>query len=146
MILTLIREMATYERVPERVRINDASLRRYLFADHPIATVFLADESDATVGYAMVLPTFSSYAGVPNLYLEDLFLRENCRGKGYGKAFMAHLARYVKQRGYRDLCWSVLDWNAPSIEFYDRLGATRETGRHHYSLEGEALQRLGQLD
>ncbi len=145
-VLSLIREMAAYERASERVQVHEASLRKYVFSDRPIATVLLAEEGDEAVGYAMILPVFSSYAGVPNLYLEDLFLRESVRKRGYGKRFMAYLARYVKQRGYRHLVWSVLDWNVPSIEFYDRLKATRESDRFHYSLEADALDNLAQVD
>jgi len=145
-VLMLIREMATYERAADRFRVDESRLRRYIFCDRPIATIFLAEEDDEPVGYAIVLPAFSSYAGIPDLYLEDLFLRDTVRGKGYGKRMMAHLARYVKQRGFRNLAWSVLDWNTPSIDFYDRLHATRESDRFHYTLEGEALERLAQVD
>jgi len=145
-ILTLIHEMAAYERSSARVQVDESRLRKYVFCDRPIASVLLAEEDDEPVGYAMIFPALSSYAGVPILYLEDLFLRDTARGKGYGKRFMSYLARYVQQRGYRSLGWSVLDWNTPSIDFYERLGGTRESGRFHYSLDGAALERLAQVD
>lgn len=146
LILTLIREMAAYEGKLERVRIDEGRLRRHVFCDRPLATIFIAEEDGEPIGYGLIHPTFSSFAGVPNIYLEDLLLRDHVRGKGYGKRFMAYLARYVKERGYRYLIWSVLDWNTPSIDFYERLNAVRDTGRFHYSLEGEALDRLATLD
>ena len=135
-LLALIREMAAYERVPESVLTTTDSIRERLFVPTPLATVFFGEENGEAVGYVMVYPAYSSYAGVPNLYLEDVFLREPVRGKGYGKRFMAFLARYVQENGYRHLCWSVRTWNTASIDFYERLGASRVTDHFQYDLGG----------
>lgn len=142
-LLALMKEMAAYERVPDAMQADEPRLRRFLFGERAIAQAFLAsDGGGEPAGYAIVLPKFSSYAAAADLYLEDVFVRESLRGRGYGKQFMTFLAQYARQRGYRHLIWSVLDWNQPAIGFYERLGARREEGRHHYSLEGEALRRL----
>ncbi|MEO8025193.1 MAG: GNAT family N-acetyltransferase [Bryobacteraceae bacterium] len=146
LLLALIREMAAYERMPDKVLVKEDSIREHLFSPAPLASVFFAEEDGEPVGYAIVYPVYSSYAGVADLFLEDLFLRQPVRGKGYGKRFMAFLARHVKANGYRRLCWCVLTWNTPSIEFYERLGAIRDTDRYNYDLEGTALDDLARLN
>jgi GNAT superfamily N-acetyltransferase len=141
-LLRLIREMATYERVPDVVEIDETRARRYLFGEHALAEAWIARLGGAPAGYAILFATFSSFRGLPNLYIEDVFVREEARGKGIGLAFMRHFAKLALERGCRRLTWSVLDWNEPALEFYRKLNAERETGRIHFDLTGDALRAL----
>jgi GNAT superfamily N-acetyltransferase len=145
-VLALIGELAAYENAADRVRIDEDRLARYVFAERPLVDVFLALEGNDPVGYAMVFPIFSSYQGLPILFLEDLYLREAARAKGYGRRFMSFLARLALTRGCRSLTWGVLEWNQPSIDFYRRLGAERELGHEYYSLSGPLLDSLARWD
>jgi GNAT superfamily N-acetyltransferase len=123
-ILELIRELATYERAPNAVTATEAQLADVLFGPRPAAEVLLAFEEETPVGFAVFFHNFSTWLGQPGLYLEDLFVRPERRGKGYGRALLVHLAKIAHDRGCGRMEWAVLDWNAPAIEFYKKLGAT----------------------
>ena len=142
LVLQMIREMATAERKADLVSITPAALERYVFGDSPIAEVFLGFWDGEPVAYLMLQHRFSSYSGTPVIYVEDVFVRARSRGQGLGKLMMAFAAGYARQHHYGALHWSVLDWNSPAIQFYQRLGASRESGRLYYDLTGEAFQRL----
>jgi GNAT superfamily N-acetyltransferase len=122
-ILSLIRELAEYEREPDAVIVNEAGLREVLFGAKPAAEVLLALEGGEPVGFAVYFFNFSTWLGRPGLYLEDLFVRPNLRGKGYGRALLERLARIAHERGCGRMEWAVLDWNEPAIQFYKKLGA-----------------------
>src|ERR1043166_7385772 len=122
-ILTLIRELATYERAPNEVTATEDQLVDVLFGEKTAAEVLLAFEQDNAVAFAVYFYNFSTWLGRPGLYLEDLFVRPEHRGKGYGRALLVELARIARDRGCRRLGWAVLDWNEPAIEFYRKLGA-----------------------
>lgn len=122
-ILTLIRDLAEYERAPNAVVATEDGLRDVLFGSKPAAEVLLASEADNPIGYAVYFFNFSSWLGRPGLYLEDLFIRPEKRGKGYGRALLGRLAQIAKARGCGRMEWAVLDWNDPAIQFYRRLGA-----------------------
>jgi GNAT superfamily N-acetyltransferase len=122
-ILSLIRELAEYEREPNAVVATEGGLRDVLFGPKPSAEVLLALENGDAVGFAVYFFNFSTWLGRPGLYLEDLFVRPARRGKGYGRALLERLAQIAKERGCGRMEWAVLDWNDPAIQFYRKLGA-----------------------
>ena len=122
-ILQLIRDLATYERAPDEVIATEEQLVDALFGERPAAEVLLAFEREAPVGFALFFHNFSTWLGRPGLYLEDLFVKPEKRGKGYGRALLVELARIAMERGCGRMEWAVLDWNEPAIEFYRTLGA-----------------------
>ena len=122
-ILELIRALATYERAPDEVTATEQGLAEVLFGKEPAAEVLLAFENARAVGFAVFFHNFSTWLGRPGLYLEDLFVRPEVRGKGYGRALLVHLARIARDRGCGRMEWAVLDWNEPAINFYRKLGA-----------------------
>jgi GNAT superfamily N-acetyltransferase len=123
-ILQLIRDLATYERAPEEVVATEEQLIGVLFGERPAAEVLLAFEDEAPVGFALYFYNFSTWLGRPGLYLEDLFVKPEKRGKGYGRALLVELAKIARDRGCGRMEWAVLDWNEPAIKFYRALGAT----------------------
>jgi GNAT superfamily N-acetyltransferase len=122
-ILELIRELATYERAPNEVVATEKQLANVLFGQRPAAEVVLAFEAETSVGFAVFFHNFSTWLGQSGLYLEDLFVRQEARGKGYGRALLVHLAKIARDRGCGRMEWAVLDWNEPAIEFYRKLDA-----------------------
>ena len=122
-ILELIRDLATYERAPHDVTATEEQLTDVLFGEKPAAEVLLAFEGDALIGFAVFFHNFSTCLGRPGLYLEDLFVKPEMRGKGYGRALLVDLARIARERGCGRMEWAVLDWNDPAIQFYRKLGA-----------------------
>ncbi len=122
-ILELIRALATYERAPNDVTATENGLVEVLFDEKPSAEVLLAFENETAVGFAVFFHNFSTWLGRPGLYLEDLFVRPEHRGKGCGRALLIYLAKIARERGCGRMEWAVLDWNKPAIEFYRKLGA-----------------------
>ena len=122
-ILELIRDLATYERAPEEVVATKEQLIDVLFGERPVAEVLLAFESESPVGFAVYFYNFSTWLGRAGLYLEDLFVKPEKRGKGYGRALLVELARIARDRGCGRMEWAVLNWNEPAIKFYRTLGA-----------------------
>ena len=141
-ILGLIRDLATYERAPDAVVATEPGLREVLFGAKPSAEVLLALEAGEPVGFAVYFHNFSTWLGRPGLYLEDLFVRPEMRGKGYGRALLERLAQIAKERGCGRMEWAVLDWNAAAIGFYEALGAKRLLDWQICRLDGAMLQRL----
>ena len=123
-ILELIRDLATYERAPDDVVATEEQLIDVLFGERPVAEVLLAFEGKFPVGFAVYFYNFSTWLGRPGLYLEDLFVKPEKRGKGYGRALLVELAKIARDRGCGRMEWAVLDWNEPAIKFYRALGAT----------------------
>jgi len=122
-ILQLIRDLATYERAPNEVRATETQLIDVLFGEKPVAETLLAFEDETPIGFAVFFHNFSTWLGRPGLYLEDLFVKPEVRGKGYGRALLIHLAKIARDRGCGRMEWAVLDWNEPAIEFYKKIGA-----------------------
>lgn len=123
LIAELIRALADYEKLAHEVRFDEAALARHLFGERPMAEVVIGEIDGAAQGFALFFHSFSTFEGRPGIYLEDLFVRPAARGAGLGKALLAHLAALAVERGCARLEWSVLDWNAPAIGFYEKLGA-----------------------
>lgn len=144
LIFALLHELADYEELLDKFRITKAVITRdYLSAD-PRCHCDLAFEGDAPAGIATWYWIYNSFAAARSIYLEDLFVRQALRGRGYGKALLSHLAKTALDEGAGGVQWSVLDWNKPSIEFYERLGARRVDGWSTYRLDGEALKTAAQ--
>ena len=141
-ILGLIRALAEYERLAHEVEADEATLAATLFGERPAAEVVMADVDGATAGFALFFHNYSTFLARPGLYLEDLFVQPAYRGLGVGERLMRHLARLALERGCGRFEWSVLDWNAPAIGFYRRLGAVGMDGWTTQRVTGEALRRL----
>jgi len=141
-ILRLIRDLATYERAPDAVVATEAGLREVLFGAKPSAEVLLALENGEPVGFAVFFHNFSTWLGRPGLYLEDLFVRPEERGKGYGRALLERLAQIAQERGCGRMEWAVLDWNDPAIEFYRKLGAAPMDEWTVFRLTEEGIAKL----
>jgi GNAT superfamily N-acetyltransferase len=141
-ILNLIRELAEYERAPDAVVASVAGLREVLFGPKRSAEVLLALENGEPVAFAVYFFNFSTWLGRPGLYLEDLFVRPNMRGKGYGRALLERLAQVAKERGCGRMEWAVLDWNDPAIQFYRKLGAEPMNEWTVFRLTEEGIAKL----
>ena len=141
-ILRLIRELAEYERAPDAVVATEPGLREVLFGPKPSAEVLLALENAEPVGFAVFFHNFSTWLGRPGLYLEDLFVRPEKRGKGYGRALLERLAQVAQERGCGRMEWAVLDWNDPAIQFYRKLGAQPMDEWTVFRLTGEGIAKL----
>src|SRR6185437_5496441 len=122
-ILQLIRDLATYERAPDEVIATEEQLVEVLFGERPVAEVLLAFEGESPVGFAVYFYNFSTWLGRAGLYLEDLFVKPDERGKGHGRALLVELAKIARERECGRMEWAVLDWNEPAIKFYRTLGA-----------------------
>ena len=123
LVLSLIRELAEYEKLLHECEATEALIGAALFGDHPKLFCEIAEWNGEVAGFAVWFVNFSTFSGRAGIYLEVLFVRPAQRGKGIGKALLAHLARECVAKGWSRLQWSVLDWNTPSIEFYKSLGA-----------------------
>lgn len=146
LIRRLIAELAEYERLAHAAVATDDDLRAQLFGAHPAAEVLIGEVDGVPAGFALFFHNFSTFLGKRGLYLEDLFVRPSARGVGLGKHLMAALARIAVQRDCGRFEWSVLDWNAPAIGFYRRIGATGMDEWTVQRLEGEALHALASHD
>ena len=141
LILQFIKELADYEKMLDEVVADEATLEEWLFDKQKAEVIFvMADGTEA--GFALFFHNFSTFLGRAGLYLEDLYVRPEHRGKGYGKALFRQLAAIAKERGCGRLEWWCLDWNAPSIGFYKSLGAEAMEDWTVYRLSGPALRRL----
>ena len=141
-LVELIEELALYEKAPEQCHITVDALQRELFGDDPSANAFVAVDGETVVGTAIWFRSFSTWEGTAGIYLEDLYVRPSARGQGHGLALLAALADECVRRGWSRLGWAVLNWNTPSIEFYDALGGTPMSDWTTYRVEGDALTRL----
>jgi GNAT superfamily N-acetyltransferase len=144
LIFRFIKDLAEYERLAERVVATEEMLRRTLFGNPRFAEVIIAEENGEPAGFALFFHNYSTFLGQPGIYLEDLFVREEMRGRGYGKALLARLARIARERGCGRVEWAVLDWNEPSIKFYRSIGAVSLDDWMIMRLTGDALAALGQ--
>ncbi|PKP86267.1 MAG: N-acetyltransferase [Alphaproteobacteria bacterium HGW-Alphaproteobacteria-17] len=142
LIARFIRDLAEYEKLAHEVRFDETGLGEKLFGPRPYAEVVIGEIEGTPQGFALFFHNFSTFEGRPGLYLEDLFVRPAARGSGLGKALLAHLARLCVDRDCARLEWSVLDWNAPAIGFYQSLGARLMDEWTVMRVDGDALTDL----
>jgi len=143
-ILQLIRDLATYERAPSEVAATEEQLVDVLFGERPVAEVLLAFEDEMPIGFAVFFHNFSTWLGRPGLYLEDLFVKPEARGKGYGRALLTHLAKIARDRGCGRMEWAVLDWNQPAIQFYKKIGAVPMKEWRIFRMTTDGIAKLAQ--
>jgi GNAT superfamily N-acetyltransferase len=142
LILELIRGLADYEKLSNQVTATEDKLRDTLFGPRPGADVVLAYAGDVCAGFALFFPNYSTFLAKPGIFLEDLYVKPEWRGKGIGKALLFRVAQIARERGCGRFEWEVLDWNEPSIGFYKSLGAVPMDEWTKYRITGEALERL----
>jgi GNAT superfamily N-acetyltransferase len=142
LILQFICELAEFERLRHEVTATEEGLRQTLFGPKPFAEVVIARDAGEPVGFALFFHNYSTFLGKPGIYLEDLYVRQECRGKGYGEALLRYVARVAVDRGCGRFEWSVLDWNQRAIDFYKKLGALPMHAWTIFRVTGEALNRL----
>ena len=143
-ILDFIRKLAEYEKLLHEVECSENDLRRDLFGENPRAFCDIAERDGRPVGFALWFYSYSTFRGRAGIYLEDLFVEPGARGEGAGKALLRRLAQRCVEADLGRLEWAVLDWNAPSIAFYDSLGAMTKDGWTVRRLYGEALEKLAE--
>lgn len=141
-ILEFVRALAIYEKLESEVVVTEALLLKNLFGESPFAEVIFYEVNLEKVGFALFFKNFSTFLGLPGIYLEDLFVKPEFRGKGYGKELLVHLAKLALERGYGRLEWSVLDWNRPALDFYGSIAASPMSEWTVQRLTGESLQAL----
>ena len=142
LIFSLICELAEYEKLSHEVEATEKGIAAALFGEHPLLFCEIAEWDGEGVGFAVWFFNFSTFSGRAGIYLEDLFVRPAFRGKGIGKALLAHLAKLCVENGWSRMQWSVLDWNTPSIDFYKSLGAEMADEWKLCKITGDALSRL----
>lgn len=142
LILSFIRELAEYERLTHEVVATEELLAENLFGMRRAAEVVIGLLEETPVGFALFFHNFSTFLGRSGIYLEDVYVRPEYRGRGFGHAFLAHLAKLARERGCGRLEWAVLDWNEPAIRFYESLGAVAMDDWTVYRLTGKALAEL----
>lgn len=141
-IISLIQALAVYEKLSHEVKIDPQLLQEHLFGPRPYAEVLMAEDDGVTVGFALFFMNYSTFLARPGIYLEDLFVLPEYRGKGHGKALLIGLAKIARKRDCGRLEWSVLNWNEPAIAFYRSLGAKPMDEWTVYRLTGDALTAL----
>jgi GNAT superfamily N-acetyltransferase len=144
-ILKFIRELAIYEKLEHEVVATEAMLKNNLFGEERFAEVLFIEVNNKKVGFALFFKNFSTFLGVPGIYLEDLFVLPEYRGTGLGKKLLAYIAKIAIDRGYGRFEWSVLDWNTPAINFYNSIGALPMNEWTVQRLTGDALKKLADL-
>lgn len=143
-VVGLVHELADYERAPLECQLSPGQLRAALFGPEPALFGHVAEVDGALVGCALWFLNFSTWKGSHGIYLEDLYVKPDYRGRGLGRGLLAALAAECCRRGYSRLEWSVLDWNMPAIAFYEALGARPQDGWTTFRLSGQALAALAQ--
>ncbi len=141
-ILRFVQDLADYERIRDHCVATEEKLRRSLFGEQPHAEVLIARLGDEPAGFAVYFNSYSTFLAQRGLYLEDLFVTPEARGKGIGYALLTELARITVDRGYQRLEWTVLDWNELAIDFYKRIGAIPKNEWTTFRLSGEALEAM----
>ena len=144
-LANLVRELAVYENLGEYAKGTPDDFRRHLFGPRPAAEAVIVEVAGEAVGFALWFATFSTYRGRPGIYLEDLFVRPEHRGRGIGKAILAMVARLAVERGCGKVSWSAVRWNEPAIGFYRARGADLIDEWIGFRLDGEALHRLAEM-
>jgi GNAT superfamily N-acetyltransferase len=143
-VLQLIHDLAVYEKAPNEVEATEKELLETIFTSDPKVFCDLVEVDGEIAGMAIWFLNYSTWQGKHGIYLEDLFIKPEYRGRGYGKALLKHLAKICDEKGYGRFQWWVLDWNSPAIEFYRSLGAVAMDEWTVYRVSGQALKELGE--
>ena len=143
-VLQLIHDLAVYEKAPNEVEATEKELLETIFSSDPKVFCDLVEVDGEIAGMAIWFLNYSTWQGKHGIYLEDLFIKPEYRGRGYGKALLKHLAKICDEKGYGRFQWWVLDWNSPAIEFYRSLGAVAMDEWTVYRVSGQALKELGE--
>ena len=143
-VLQLIHDLAVYEKAPNEVEATEKELLETIFSSEPKVFCDLVEVDGEIAGMAIWFLNYSTWQGKHGIYLEDLFIKPEFRGRGYGKALLKHLAKICDEKGYGRFQWWVLDWNSPAIEFYRSLGAVAMDEWTVYRVSGQALKELGE--
>jgi GNAT superfamily N-acetyltransferase len=146
LILSFIKGLAEYERLSHEVTVTEASLRESLFGPNPAAEVIIAYSDERPAGFALFFHNYSTFLGQKGIYLEDLFVLPEERGRGIGKALLVHLAKLAEERDCGRLEWAVLDWNEPAINFYKSLSAKPMNEWSTFRVTGDALKALAETN
>ncbi|MEC7767372.1 MAG: GNAT family N-acetyltransferase [Pseudomonadota bacterium] len=144
LILNFIKELAEYERLSHEVTATQETLQETLFGENPHAEVLIGEFKRDPVAYALFFHNFSTFTGRPGIYLEDIYVRPQMRGKGFGKCLLAYIAKLAVERNCTRVEWSVLDWNEPSIQFYRSIGAIPMDEWTVQRLHGDALNSFAE--
>lgn len=142
-ILQLIKDLAEYEKAPDQVEATESDLKATIFGKEPKVFCDVVEVDGEIAGMAIWFLNYSTWQGKHGIYLEDLFIKPEYRGRGYGKALLIHLAKLCEEKGYGRFQWWVLDWNSPAIDFYRSLGAEAMDEWTVYRVSGKALKDLG---
>ncbi|HEX8250103.1 MAG TPA: GNAT family N-acetyltransferase [Pyrinomonadaceae bacterium] len=143
-ILALIREFAEYENLSDFCEVTEERLNAALFGETKVAEAIIVFQEDAPVGYAIFYPNFASFRGQRGFYLEDIYIKQEFRGKGAGEAMLKYIAGAGKARGFERIDFQVLEWNAPAIRFYEKLGGARDEEERHFRFVGESFARMAE--
>ena len=141
-IIELMRHFAEFERLAEYLEVTEERLHAAMFGPEAFAEGLLAADADGPVGYAVFYPNFLTVRGQRGYFLEDLFVLERGRGKGIGEMLLRRVAQMAEARGFERIDFLVLDWNAPAIGFYEKLGGLRAAGESHFNFTDDAFRRL----
>ncbi len=144
LILNFIKELAVYEKLSDQVVATADTLGDSLFGERAYAEVLIGEYEGSAVGYALYFHNYSTFTGRPGIYLEDLYVKPELRGKGFGKSLLAYIARLAVERNCTRVEWSVLDWNEPSIQFYRSIGAAPLDEWTVQRLDGSALENFAE--
>ncbi len=145
LILSLIRELAEHEKLAHEIVATEEVLRETLFGEHPAAEVIIGEWQGKAVAYALFFHNFSTFTGRPGIYLEDIYVKPEMRGRGYGRSLLTYVARLAVERKCTRMEWSVLDWNEPSIRFYRSLGAVAMDEWTVQRLDGSSLDAVAAM-
>ena len=141
-IFALMREFAEYENLLEFFETTEERLKRALFGETRVAEAILAFEGEHAVAYAVFFPNFATFRGQRGIYLEDIFITKDFRGKGIGEMILRYIAKLASERGFERIDFQVLQWNTPAIGFYESLGAVRDEEERHFKFTDEAFRKL----
>jgi GNAT superfamily N-acetyltransferase len=141
-IVEFIRELAEYEKLLDQVKVTEKNLKENLFGERPFAEAIIGELNAKPIAFALFFHNYSTFLGKPGLYLEDLYVQPKFRGQGYGKIILSYLAKLAINRNCGRFEWSVLDWNEPAIQFYQKIGAKPMSEWTVQRLDGKALEKL----
>jgi ribosomal protein S18 acetylase RimI-like enzyme len=141
-VTDLMREFAAFENLEQYFEVTDESLTAAMFGENAFVRGLLSFDGDAAIGYALFFPYFASFRGQRGLYLEDIYVKQEYRGKGVGESMLKTIARIGADRGCQRIDFMVLDWNTPALKFYEKLGALRDDDERHFKFTNDAFKSL----